>query len=94
VRVWGDFYEVWYHGSLDDLTIQEEEVEEVFSMSLRELKARIEECSDDFMPDACHAMRLYFQRKEDIHLNRRLLKGYSSGDLDKYNLRPKPKVCK
>ena len=93
VKVWGGFFEVRYHGSTDDLTIQEEEVEDVFSMSLDELKVRIEESSDDFMPDACHAMRLYFQRKEDMLVNRRLLKGYSSGDLDKYKLRPKPKVC-
>jgi 8-oxo-dGTP pyrophosphatase MutT (NUDIX family) len=93
VKVWGGFFEVRYHGSIDDLTIQEEEVEDVFCMSLDELKARIEESPDDFMPDACHAMKLYFQRKGDMLVNRRLLKGYSSGNLDKYKLRPKPKVC-
>ncbi|KAG7361284.1 NUDIX family hydrolase [Nitzschia inconspicua] len=92
VRVWGDFYQVSYYGSVKILTIQEEEVDEVLVLSMEELKTRIEESPDDFMPDACHAMKLYFQRKEDMQVKRRLLKGYSSGDLDRYNLRPKPKV--
>ncbi|KAG7355924.1 NUDIX family hydrolase [Nitzschia inconspicua] len=92
VRVWGDFYEVSYYGSVKNLTIQEEEVDEVLVLYMDELKTRIEESPDDFMPDACHAMKLYFQRKEDMQVKRRLLKGYSSGDLDRYNLRPKPKV--
>jgi putative hydrolase of the HAD superfamily/pyrimidine and pyridine-specific 5'-nucleotidase len=92
VKVWGDFYEVCYYGSVHELKIQEEEVEEIMVMSMGELKARILETPQDFMPDACHAMQLYFQRKEDIQVKRRLLKGYSSGDLDRYQLRPKPKV--
>ncbi len=92
VRVWGDFYEVRYYGAVHELTIQEEEVEKVIVMSMNELKTRILESPQDFMPDSCHAMKLYFQRKEDIQVNRRLLKGYSSGDLDRYRLRPKPKV--
>lgn len=92
VRVWGDFYEVSYFGSVHDLKIQEEEVDEVLVLSMEELKTRILESPEDFMPDACHAMKLYFQRKEDMQVNRRLLKGYSSGDLDRYGLRPKPKV--
>jgi pyrimidine 5'-nucleotidase len=92
VGVWGEFYEALYHGPIDNLKIQEEEVEEVLSMTMEELKTRIEEQPDDFMPDACHAMNLYFQRKTDVRVNRRLLKGYSSGDLDSYQLRPKPKV--
>ena len=92
VRVWGDFFEVKYYGSVQDLTIQEEEVEEVLVMSMGELRRRIETRPQDFMPDACYAMKLYFQRKVDMKVNRRLLKGYSSGDLDRYQLRPKPKV--
>lgn len=92
VRVWGDFYEVCYYGSVHELTIQEEELEEVMVLSMEELKARILEMPQDFLPDACHAMNLYFQRKEDMQVKRRLLKGYSSGDLDRYQLRPKPKV--
>ncbi|KAL3907389.1 MAG: hypothetical protein SGILL_008898 [Bacillariaceae sp.] len=92
VRVWGDFYEVSYYGSVHELKIQEEEVEEVMVLSMDELKTRIQETPQDFMPDACYAMQLYFQRKEDMQVKRRLLKGYSSGNLDRYQLRPKPKV--
>jgi putative hydrolase of the HAD superfamily/pyrimidine and pyridine-specific 5'-nucleotidase len=92
VKVFGDIYECIYHGSLHDLIIQKEEVEDVFRLSLQQLKDRIEKHPDDFMPDACHAMKLYFQRMGDIQVKRRLLKGYSSADLDSYRLRPKPKV--
>jgi pyrimidine 5'-nucleotidase len=92
VKVWGEFYEAVYNGPFDDLKIQKEEVDEVFSMTLDELKHQIEVDQDSFMPDCCHAMRLYFQRKSDVKVQRRLLKGYSSGDLDRYDLRPKPSV--
>lgn len=44
------------------------------------------------MPDSLHALKLYFQRKADTKVKKRLLKGYSSGDLNSYTLRPKPKV--
>jgi hypothetical protein len=38
-------------------------------------------------------MKLYFQRRVDGQVSRRLLKGYNSGvDLDRYGLRPKPQV--
>lgn len=92
VRVWGDFYEVQFHGTEDDLFVQKEEVEEVITMTMDELRRQINQQFDEFMPDACHAMRLYFQRQVDMQVNRRLLKGYSSGDLDHYGLRPKPSV--
>mmetsp|Transcript_43592 Transcript_43592/g.105706 ORF Transcript_43592/g.105706 Transcript_43592/m.105706 type:complete len:492 (-) Transcript_43592:375-1850(-) len=93
VRVWGDFYEVHYYGSREDLVVQKEEVEDVLVMSMDELRRQIDESPDKFMPDSCHAMRLYFQRTVDVQVNRRLLgKGYSSGDLDCYGLRPKPSV--
>lgn len=92
VRVWGDFYQVEYYGTVDDLVVQTEEVDEVFVMSMDQLRRRINDDPDDFMPDSCHAMRLYFQRTVDVQVNRRLLKGYSSGDLDRYSLRPKPSV--
>lgn len=92
VKVWGDFFEVSYFGSLEDLTIQTEEVDEVLAMTLDELEQKITGHPDYFMPDSCYAVQLYFQRKLDMHVNRRLLKGYSSGDLDMYRLRPKPKV--
>jgi pyrimidine 5'-nucleotidase len=92
VRVWGDLYEFTYSGSLHDLVLQQTEVDEVIRMSLKELYTRIETRPDDFMPDSCHAMRLYFQRRRDVQVQRRLLKGYSSGDLDRYGLRPKPQA--
>jgi len=92
VRVWGDLYECTFRGNLRDLRLQESEVDEVLRMSLAELRDLIEDRPEDFMPDARHAMRLYFQRRTDLRVNRRLLKGYSSGNLDSYGLRPKPKV--
>jgi pyrimidine 5'-nucleotidase len=92
VKVWGEFYELVYTGPFEDLKIQKEEVDEVFSMPLDELKHRLKVDPDSFMPDCCHAMQLYFQRKSDVKVQRRLLKGYSSGDLDSYGLRPKPSV--
>jgi 8-oxo-dGTP pyrophosphatase MutT (NUDIX family) len=61
VRVWGEFYECEYTGAIKDLKIQESEVESLERMSLQELKDRLERNPDDFMPDACHAMRLYFR---------------------------------
>jgi 8-oxo-dGTP pyrophosphatase MutT (NUDIX family) len=61
VRVWGEFYECEYRGAFKDLKIQESEVESLERMSLQELKDRLETNPDDFMPDACHAMRLYFR---------------------------------
>jgi pyrimidine 5'-nucleotidase len=92
VRVWGDFYEVSCYVDPSSMTIQEEEVDEILILSMDELKDRIIETPGDFMPDACYAMQLYVQRIKDRQLNRRLLKGYSSGDMDRYRLRPKPKV--
>ena len=92
VKVWGDFYEATYCGKIEDLVLQEEEVESLERMSIAELQRRIANTPGDFMPDAAYALKLYFQRKEDDRLKRRLLKGYSSGNLDDYKLRPKPKV--
>jgi putative hydrolase of the HAD superfamily/pyrimidine and pyridine-specific 5'-nucleotidase len=44
---------------------------------------------EDFMPDSLHALRLYFQFVEDQRVSRRLLRGYSSANVDAYDLRPK-----
>jgi putative hydrolase of the HAD superfamily/pyrimidine and pyridine-specific 5'-nucleotidase len=90
VKVWGELYECCYHGPLKDVKLQEEEVEEVLRMSLQELYDLIEASPEKFMPDAVHCMRLYRQWQGDVLVSRRLLKGYSSGDLDQYGLRPKP----
>lgn len=93
VRVWGDVYECSYRcGRVEDLVLQKDEVESVLLMSLRELKDRVDDQPQDFMPDACHAMKLYFQRLGDLQVKRRLLKGYSSGNIDYYQLRPKPRA--
>lgn len=61
-------------------------------LSLQNVQDMIENEPEQFMPDACHAMRLYFQRIDDVQVKRRLLKGYSSGNLDSYGLRPKPQA--
>jgi pyrimidine 5'-nucleotidase len=92
VRVWGEFFELTYHGALKDLCVQEDEVDAVLRMSLDELYHRVDRQPDDFMPDACHAMRLFRQLQEDFKVNRRFLKGYSSLDLDSYGIRPKPEA--
>jgi len=92
LRVWGGFFEVIYRGSLDDLKIQEEEVDEVLEMTLSEVQEVAQQNPDAWMPDSLHALRLYLQYREDHSVSRRLLHGYSSGNLESYKLRPKPKV--
>jgi pyrimidine 5'-nucleotidase len=92
VRVWGEFYTYKYNGNMNDLVLQEEEVDSVLCLSLHELKIAIETTPNDFMPDACYAMQLYYQHIIDRFVKRRLLHGYSSSNLDSYKLRPKPKV--
>jgi pyrimidine 5'-nucleotidase len=92
VSVWGDFYEIEYNGPLEALKIQQEEVQQVISMTMDQLQDRINQKPTDFMPDSCHALRLFFQRKMDKKVKRRLLSGYSSGNLEQYDLRPKPRV--
>lgn len=66
------------------------QVESITRISLQELKDRIITNPDEFMPDACHAMKLYFQRMGDLRVNRRLFREFSS--LDDYKLHPRPKV--
>lgn len=92
VKVWGDFYECVYNGALHDLRLQTEEVDEVVRMSLDELQRQIQENAANFMPDSCHAMKLYFQHRHDRRIKRRLFHGLSSSNLDAYGLRPKPKA--
>ena len=92
VKVWGEMYEVSYKGSISDIIIQPEEVSEIKRLSLSQIQKMIQEEPNDWMPDSLHALKLYFQRKADMKVQKRLLKGYSSGDLDSYSLRPKPKV--
>lgn len=92
VKVWGECYEVVYSGNVQDLVLQEEEVDSIERMSMTDLQQKMETQPQEFMADSCYALKLYFQRKEDDRLKRKLLHGYSSGNLDEYKLRPKPKV--
>jgi pyrimidine 5'-nucleotidase len=93
VRVWGDFYVCTYCGSLNDLELERDEVEQIMRMSLSELRERMECQPEDFMPDSLYAMKLYLQRNDDLRVNRRLLgNNYSSGHLDDYKERPKPQA--
>lgn len=92
VRVWGGMFEVTYRQTLEDIKMQLEEVDEVLRLSITDIRRMATENPDDWMPDGLHAIRLYLQYKLDRSLHRRLLKGYSNGDLQNYKLRPKPSV--
>ena len=92
VKVWGGMFEVDYHGSLSDIKMQEEEVSEVLRLSIKDIRKMALEDPSDWMPDGLHAINLYLQYNRDKSVKRRLLKGYSNGDLESYNLRPKPEV--
>jgi len=92
VRCWGYLYVVQYSGELGDIQCQEEEVDEVLRMSLADIEKRVEDTPDDWMPDGLHALKLYLQHRQDRKVGRRLLHGYSSGNLEAYSLRPKPEA--
>jgi putative hydrolase of the HAD superfamily/pyrimidine and pyridine-specific 5'-nucleotidase len=91
VKVWGDLYEVFYNGEVEDLVLQKEEVDDVIRMKLQDVQTSMKHAPDLWMPDALHAMRLYFQHRQDLKLNRRFFRQYSS-DVDVYQVRPKPQV--
>lgn len=91
LRVWGDLFEVYYDGDVKELTLQGDEVECVFHMTLSELETKIKSDPGMWMPDSLHAIRLYLQYRRDHRLNRRLLRGYSS-NVEAYKVRPKPQV--
>ena len=61
VRCWGGFFEVVYRGTIEDLKIQVEEVDEVLRLSLAEVQEMAVKDPDAWMPDALHALRLYLQ---------------------------------
>lgn len=92
VRCWGGLFEVVSRLPLHQLKLQQEEVEEVIPMTLAEIQKQILEAPQQWTPDGAHAIQLYLQRCHDERLRRRLLHGYSSGDLDTYRLRPQPQV--
>lgn len=92
VRVWGGMFEVIYRGEISDIQLQPEEVSEIMRLSIKDIRRMASECPDDWMPDGLYAINLYLQYRNDRVLKRKLLKGYSNSDLDKYALRPKPQV--
>ena len=92
VRVWGGMFEVTYRKPLADIKMQPEEVSEVLRLSIKDIRKMATEEPSDWMPDGLHAIRLYLQFKLDRSLGRRMLKGYSNGDIKNYKLRPKPSV--
>ena len=93
VRVWGDLWLATYEGRLEDLVLQEEEVEEVMSLSIDNVEQMIEDHPEDWMPDGIHAIRLYLQHERDASIGRKLLKSagannYPFSDRNSYRLRP------
>jgi len=92
VRVWGGMFEVTYRGKASDIKMQPEEVSEVLRISISDIQQMAVDDPNDWMPDGLYAVQLYLQHRQDRTLKRRLLKGYSNGNLEKYALRPKPQV--
>ena len=92
VKVWGGMFEVTYRKPLKDIKMQPEEVSEVLRLSIKDIRKMASKDPDDWMMDGLHAIRLYLQYKRDNALQRKILSGYSNGNLQNYKLRPKPEV--
>ena len=88
VKQWADFMECVFRGSMADLKHQGQDL---VRLSLDELKENVSESPDSFSTESYYAIRLYFQRQMDLRAKRRLLKGYSSIDMEKYGLRTEQK---
>lgn len=56
-------------------------------LSLTEIKHLTDTDPGQFCEVSLYALRLYFQRQGDLRAKRRLMKGYSSADLERYGLR-------
>jgi ADP-ribose pyrophosphatase YjhB (NUDIX family) len=89
VRQWSNFMECVFRGEMEDLKGCGKDF---VRMSLEELKDKVIAEQDAFEDETYYAVRLYFQRQMDLRAKRRLLKGYSSSDLEKYGLRPEQKI--
>jgi len=105
---WSDFMECVYRGTLEDLHDQGIAPESIVRISLGELKDMVisqqqndtasqnpesMHCDDPiFTADSYYALRLYLQRQGDLRAKRRLMKGYSSADLEHYSLRRNSKI--
>ena len=84
MKQWADFMECVFRGDLQDLN---KDTDAFVRMSLEELKDKVMENAELFDDETYYAIRLYFQRQMDLRAKRRLLKGYSSIDMEKYGLR-------
>ncbi|KAG7360246.1 bifunctional kinase-pyrophosphorylase [Nitzschia inconspicua] len=80
-RQWSDFMECVYRGTLDHLV---DDSDKIVRLSLEELNDKVVEEESAFDATSHFALRLYFQRQMDLRARRRLLKGYSSSDLQRY----------
>jgi len=78
---WGDCYECVFRGNLEDLGLSN-----ALCISLADVKDMLEQDASKVAPASCHALKLYFQRHGDMRARRRLLKGYSSDDLEHYGV--------
>jgi len=86
--VWGDFYECIFRGELSSLKTSKHAKLKSFSLAeLKELIVANNDSTTTFHTDAAHALKLYFQRQADLRAKRRLLKAYSTADLEHYGLR-------
>lgn len=85
LKQWADLMEVVYRGTVQGLgsTVSKNLVR----LSLEQLKTAVTESPQEFDHVTYHAIRLYFQRQLELRAKRRLLKGYSSVDLERYGLR-------
>lgn len=87
-KQWADFMEVVYRGTLEELDGGRPDLQNrLVRISLEQLKTVLKESPQDFDPITRHAILLYFQRQMELRAKRRLLKGYSSVDLERYGLR-------
>ena len=80
--IWGDCYECVFRGEIVGLHLPNS-----VCVTLAELKDMLRDDETSFVPDCRHVLKLYFQRQGDLRAKRRLLKGYSSMDLEHYGLR-------
>jgi len=93
VKCWGALFEVIYRGPLSSIRMQPEEVSDVLRLSFQEIREMsTKESSSIWTPDGLYALQLYQQFHHDRSLNRRLLQGTSTGDLERYRKRPRPQV--
>ena len=91
-QIWGDCYECVYCGRVEDLQLSNTPValhtlEEIQDVMFRQTTPGNEDAGTKFEPETDYTLKLYFQRQGDLRARRRLLKAYSSMDLEHYGLR-------